>query len=76
VEALRSVSVSEGGNEVGFNRRQPPSRGTKKSASAYCHRRLPMDRITRLDGRFPYLRAVSMNGVMQRGVRCYRHYTD
>jgi hypothetical protein len=38
--------------------------------------RLPMDKITRLDARFRYLRAVSMSGVMQGGLRCYRHYTD
>ena len=35
-----------------------------------------MDKITRLDARFPYLRTVSMSGVMQRGLRCYRRYTE
>ena len=39
-------------------------------------RRLPMDKITRLDGRFRYLRAVSMGGVMQRSLRRHCHCTD
>src|SRR6516225_7701359 len=47
-------------------------------ASCRCrshrHRRLPMDMITCLDA--SYLRAVSISGVMQRGLRCYRHYAD
>ena len=34
--------------------------------------RLPMEKITRLDARFRYLRVVRMRGVMQRGLRCYR----
>jgi hypothetical protein len=38
--------------------------------------RLPMHKIARLDARFRYLRVVSMRGVMQRGLRCYRHYTE
>jgi len=39
-------------------------------------RRLPMDKITCLDGRFRYCRAASMGGVMQRRLGCYCHYTE
>ena len=35
-----------------------------------------MDKITGLDTRFRYLRAVSITGVMERGLRCYCHYTN
>jgi len=35
-----------------------------------------MDKITGLDTRFRYLRAVSITEVMQGGLRCYRHYTN
>jgi hypothetical protein len=34
---------------------------------------LAIDKITHLDGRFRYVRTVSMRGVIQRGLRCYRH---
>ena len=42
-------------------------------APAYCHHRLPMDKITHLDASFRYLRAVCVGRVMQRGLSCYRH---
>src|SRR6516225_11408412 len=53
----------------------PISHGTGRS-NALSFSRLPIDKITSLDARFRYLRAVSMRGVMQSGLRCYRHYTD
>ena len=53
----------------------PISDGTGRS-NALPLSRLPMDKITRLDARSRYLRAVSMRGVMQSGLRCYRHHTD
>ena len=53
----------------------PISHGTGRS-NALSFSGLPMDKITGLDARFRYVRAVSMRGVMQRGLRCYRHYTD
>ena len=56
-------------------RTAPISRGTGRP-NALLSRRLPIDKITSLDARFRYLRAVSMRGVMQSGLRCYRHYTD
>jgi hypothetical protein len=56
-------------------RTAPISRGAGRP-NALPSRRLPIDKITSLDARFRYLRAVSMRGVMQRGLRCYRHYTD
>ena len=56
-------------------RTAPISRGTGRP-NALPSRRLSIDKITSLDARFRYLRAVSMRGVMQRGLRCDRHYTD
>ena len=53
----------------------PISHGTGRS-HASPSRRLPMDKITRLDGRFRYRRAVSMGGVMERRLGCYCHYTE
>src|SRR5215469_2636684 len=38
--------------------------------------RIPLDEITRLDAGFPYLRAVTMSGVLQRSPGRQRHYTD
>ena len=56
-------------------RTAPISRGTGRP-NALLSRRLPIDKITSLDARLRYLRAVSIRGVMQRGLRCYCHYTD
>src|SRR5262249_5333397 len=62
--------------EAGENADLFRARAVDWFAPAYCHRGLSMDKITRLDARFRYLRAVSLSGVMQRSLRCYRHYTD
>ena len=53
----------------------PISHETGRS-HALPSRRLPMEKVTRLDGRFGYLRAVSMGGVMQRGLGRHCHCTD
>jgi drug/metabolite transporter (DMT)-like permease len=67
--AMRRARLDEG------SKPWPISHGTGRS-NALSVSRLPMDKITGMDARFRYLRAVSMRGVMQRGLRCYRHYTD
>jgi len=60
-----------------FSKRTPHKSGLRHAdALALRYRRLPMEKITRLNARFRYLRAVSMRGMMQRGLRCYRHDTD
>src|SRR5215831_6664252 len=53
----------------------PISHQTGRS-HALPSRRLPMEKVTRLDGRFRYLRAVSMGGVMQRGLGRHCHCTE
>jgi choline dehydrogenase-like flavoprotein len=73
-----------GGMRIGFHgkdkgRRLQTVTNLPRNRETECialPRRLPIDKITRLDARFRYLRAVSMRGVMQRCLRCYRHYTD
>ena len=74
----RSPAEREGSTEKHKGRRLKTVADLARTgrSNALPSGRLPIDKITRLNARFRYLRAVSMRGVMQRGLRCYRHHTD